>query len=165
MRHVLRFVDDKFEEILGVLALVVVVSLIFVGVVVRLTIKSGIPWQEELSRILYVVVVYLGASYGVKSRDHIRVTLVAEMLPKRAKRVLEVATDVVWVVFNIVVVKLAIDVFHSMNRFSGRSAVLDIPLQTIFLVVPIGFVLISIRIVQRWFRPPPPKPAAPEAQP
>ncbi len=164
MVRVLRFVDDKFEEILGVLALTVVVSLIFVGVVVRLTVSSGIPWQEELSRILYVVVVYLGASYGVKSRDHIRVTILAEYLPPRGRRVLAAATDVVWIVFNLVVAKLAIDVFRSMSRFSGRSAVLDIPLQYIFLVVPFAFVLISFRLVQRWFRPPP-APAAPDTLP
>lgn len=155
MVRVLRFIDDKFEEILGVIALTVVVSLIFIGVVVRVGFSSGIPWQEEISRILYVLVVYVGASYGVKSRDHIRVSIVSEFLPPRAKRVLSAATDVVWIAFNLIVAKLAIDVFRSMNQYSGRSAVLDIPLQYIFLIVPIGFILISARLVQRWFRPPP----------
>lgn len=155
MKAAFRFVDAKFEEILGVLALVVVIALIFIGVVMRLGFHAGIPWQEELSRILYVLVVYLGASYGVMSNDHIRVSLVTELLPPRGKRVLGLITDLVWVVFNIWVIVLALDVYRSMRAFPGRSAVLSIPLHVVFLIVPIGFALISLRIIQRQLRQPP----------
>ena len=45
----LHFLDERFEEVIGVLLLTVVVSLIFIGVVLRLSFNTGIPLQEELS--------------------------------------------------------------------------------------------------------------------
>ena len=48
MKRVLRFIDEKFEEIIGVAVLAAVMTLIFIGVVMRLVFRSGLPWQEEL---------------------------------------------------------------------------------------------------------------------
>ena len=150
MRRVLKFLDDYFEEIIGVIMLAVCLSLIFVGVVMRLVFTSGIPWQEELSRILYVLVVYVGASYGMKTEDHIRITFVREMLPPRATRALEILTDIIWVGFNVAVVVISLQVYPKLQRFIGESAVLEIPLHYIFLTVPIGCFLITLRLVQAY---------------
>lgn len=148
MRRVLKFIDDYFEEIIGVVMLAVCLTLIFIGVVMRLTFKSGIPWQEELSRILYVLVVYVGASYGMKSQDHIRITFVRDMLPPLGKKIMEIFTDVVWVGFNIAVVVISLQVYPKLQRFVGESAILEIPLHYIFLTVPIGMVLVTLRLIQ-----------------
>lgn len=148
MRRILKFLDEYFEEIIGVIMLAVCLSLIFVGVVMRLVFTSGIPWQEELSRILYVLVVYLGASYGMKTKDHIRITFVLELLPKKGALVLEIITDIIWAAFNILVIIISAGVYPKLQRFFGESAVLEIPLHWIFLTVPIGFALVTIRLVQ-----------------
>ena len=152
MRRVLRFIDDKFEEIIGVIMLAVCLSLIFIGVVMRLTLKSGIPWQEELSRILYVLVVYVGASYGMKTKDHIRVTFVREMLPPLGKKIMEIFTDIVWVGFNVLVILFSFQVYPKLQRFIGESAILEIPLHYIFLTVPIGCALITLRLIQGYIQ-------------
>lgn len=148
MRRIITFIDDKFEEIIGVVMLAVCLSLIFAGVVMRLSIKSGIPWQEELSRILYVLVVYIGASYGMKTQDHIRITFVRDMLPQRGRRILEVVTDLIWLAFNVIVIGISVQVYPKLQRFIGESAILEIPLHWIFLTVPIGCALVTIRLVQ-----------------
>lgn len=150
MRRALKFLDDYFEEIIGVIMLAVCLSLIFVGVVMRLVFTSGIPWQEELSRILYVLVVYVGASYGMKTEDHIRITFVREMLPSRVTQALEILTDIVWVGFNVAVIVISMQVYPKLQRFIGESAVLEIPLHYIFLTVPIGCFLVTVRLVQAY---------------
>ena len=152
MKRILTFIDEKFEEIIGVIVLAVVVSLIFVGVMMRLLFKSGLPWQEELSRMLYVLVVYLGASYGMRSNDHIRINIVSDLLPPRARKALRVITDIIWAGFNITVIIMALQVYQKMQRFLGESAVLKIPLHVVFLIVPIGFALLTVRLVQDYIR-------------
>jgi len=156
MKGVLRFLDDKFEEIIGVAILAVVVTLIFLGVVMRMVFKSGLPWQEEISRILYVLVVYLGASYGIKTQDHIRVTFVANLLPPLGQKILRIATDVIWAGFNIAIIIISMNVYEKMQRFFGESAVLRIPLHVIFLIIPVGFALLTVRLIQTYFRGPSP---------
>lgn len=152
MRRTLQFIDERFEEIIGVAMLATCLTLIFIGVVMRLTIRSGIPWQEELSRILYVLVVYVGASYGMKSEDHIRITFIRDMLPPIWRKGLEVATDVIWMGFNLTIVIISFQVYPKLQRFIGESAILEIPLHYIFLTVPLGCLLISLRLAQQYVR-------------
>ena len=152
MKGILTFIDERFEEIIGVIVLAVVVSLIFIGVMMRLLFKSGLPWQEELSRILYVLVVYLGASYGMRTNDHIRINIISNLLPPRARKVLRVVTDFIWAGFNITVIIMAMQVYQKMQRFLGESAVLKIPLHVVFLIVPLGFTLLTLRLIQGYIQ-------------
>ena len=150
MKRILAFIDDKFEEIIGVTVLGVVVTLIFLGVVLRLIFTSGLPWQEELSRFGFVFVCYLGASYGIKSQDHIRITFVADALPKGAQKVLRVITDIVWIGFNIFIVIISLNVYQHMRNFRGESGILKIPLHNVFLTIPVGFALLTLRLIQQY---------------
>ena len=150
MKRILAFIDDKFEEIIGVTVLGVVVTLIFLGVVLRLILTSGLPWQEELSRFGFVFVCYLGASYGIKSQDHIRITFVADALPKGAQKVLRVITDIVWIGFNIFIVIISLNVYQHMRNFRGESGILKIPLHYVFLTIPVGFALLTLRLIQQY---------------
>jgi TRAP-type C4-dicarboxylate transport system permease small subunit len=151
-RRVIRYIDDKFEEIIGVVVLATVVTLVFAGVTLRLTLKSGMPWQEEISRILYVLVIYLGASFGMKSRDHIRITFLVNMLPMLGQKIMRIITDIIWAGFNIIIIVISIRVYQNMQRFLGESAVLKIPLHYIFLIIPVGFALLTLRLIQGYIQ-------------
>jgi len=152
MQRIWKIIDDKFEEVIGVIMLAVTLTLIFAGVVMRLVFKSGIPWQEELSRILYVLVVYIGASYGMKTKDHIRVVFIREMLPPLGRKILEIFTDLIWVGFNVAVVVISVQLYPKLQRFIGESAILAIPLHWIFLTVPIGCGLVTLRLIQGYIQ-------------
>ena len=152
MKRILKFIDDKFEEVIGTAILGVVVTLVFLGVVLRLVFTSGLPWQEELSRFGFVFVCYLGASYGMKSDDHIRITFVADALPKRAQKILRVITDIIWIAFNVFVVIVSIDYYLRQKDFLGLSGILKIPLHYVFLTIPVGFALLTLRLIQQYIQ-------------
>ena len=149
MLRILKWLDDRFEEVIGVLLLSVVVSLLFIGVVLRLFFNTGISWQEEISRIFYVVVVYLGTSYGMKTRDHICVVMGVNLLPANIQKTLRWITDAIWLFFNIVVIIYSFKVFAHMMQFPGHSAVLEIPMHYVYFTVPVGFILMSLRLIQQ----------------
>ena len=149
---VLHFLEERFEEVIGVLLLTAVVGLIFIGVILRLSFNTGIPWQEELSRMLYVVVVYLGASYGMRSQDHIRVVIGFNLLPAKLQKALRAVTDLIWLFFNIVIILYALKVHQTMVQFPGYSAVLQIPMHYVFFIVPLGFFLMSLRLIQNYVK-------------
>ena len=148
----LLFLNERFEEVIGVILLAVVLGLIFIGVLLRLFFNSGISSQEELSRMLYVVVVYLGASYGTRSQDHIRVVVGFNLLPAYLQKVLRVLTDMIWLFFNIVIIVYALKIHRTMVQFPGYSAVLQIPMHYVFFIVPVGFFLMSLRLIQDYVK-------------
>ncbi len=147
--RLLKLLDEKFEEVVGGVTLAIVVLLIFAGVVMRVGFKSGIPWQEELSRVLFVFTLYLGASYGIKSDDHIRVTLLRDALPKAWRSKLIMFTDLVWITFNIAVIYYAVkNLLGPMSEFVAHTAYLDIDLRIPFAIVPALIGLQTVRLLQ-----------------
>ena len=153
MKRILRIVDERFEEVIGVTLLGILVTLIFINVVMRVFLNSGFSGQEEISRIFYVLVVYIGASYGIRTNDHIRVNVIVEILPPKAQKVLGILTDLIWAGFNITIIVISMDLYDRMKSFFGKSAMFDIPLHYIFLTIPVGFALLTLRLVQSYFRP------------
>ena len=90
MKKFIELLDERFEEVIGVFLLSIVIILLFIGVILRLLFNSGMPVQEELARILYVIMVFMGSSYGMAKNDHIRVTFVYNFLNDRGKRIMRV---------------------------------------------------------------------------
>jgi C4-dicarboxylate transporter DctQ subunit len=152
MKKFLKFLDHRFEEIVGVVLLSVVIVLIFVGVVLRLVFHSGMPEQEELSRILYVIMVFMGASYGLSKNDHIRVTFLYGYLNDSGKKIMRIITDAIWVFFHLYMIYFSIIVFQQMSLRPAYSSALNIGLHTIFATVPVAFSLMTFRIVQIFVR-------------
>lgn len=148
MNKFLKFLDQRFEEIIGVVLLSVVIILIFIGVVLRLLFNSGMPEQEELSRILYVIMVFMGASYGISKNDHIRVTFIYNYLSDGGRKIMRVVTDAIWIFFHLYMIYFSIIVFQQMILKPGYSSSLHIGLHTIFAIVPIAFSLMTFRILQ-----------------
>ena len=152
MKYILKFIDDKFEEIIGITLLAVVVTVVFMGVVLRLVFHSGLTWGEEVARYGFLWVCYLGASYGVKSNDHIRINFMVNVFPKGARKVLRVITDIIWLGFNIAIVIFSMDYYLRQKNFLGLTGTLYIPLHYVFLVIPVGFALLALRLVQQFIR-------------
>ena len=150
MKRILKFIDDRFEEIIGNALLAVVVTIPFLGVVLRLIFHSGLTWGEEVVKYGFLWVCYLGASYGIKSNDHIRITFVSNALPEGARKVLRVITDIIWIGFNILIVVFSADYYLRQKNFLGLSGTLYIPLHYVFLAIPVGFGLVTLRLIQQY---------------
>jgi TRAP-type C4-dicarboxylate transport system permease small subunit len=150
--RIVRFLNERFEEVLGSLCLAILIFLIFLGVVARLAFSSGLPWQEELARMLFVLMIYLGASYSILKSDHIRVTALVDLLPARAANALESLSDVVAIGFQLTLAWLASQEVIAMSEFPAVSGVLEIPLYLVFAIVPAMFLLMALRQSQIFWR-------------
>ena len=147
--RMIAYIDQRFEELLGGILLAIVVLLTFAGVIARLAFSSGLPWQEELTRMLFVLMVYLGASYSVMKSDHIRVTLLINYIPRKAVRALERLSDVAAIGFHLTLFWLAGKEVMKMAAFPASSGVLKVPLYLVFAIVPAMFLLMAFRQAQK----------------
>ena len=74
------------------------------------------------------------------------------LLPAYLQKVLRVITDMIWLFFNIVIIVYALKVHQTMVQFPGYSAVLQIPMHYVFFIVPVGFFLMSLRLIQDYVK-------------
>jgi len=61
-------------------------------------------------------------------------------------------SDLLWVVFNILLIYKSFEYLFSMIEFPYYSQTTGINLLYIYLIVPIGFCLMTMRIVQNIFK-------------
>ncbi|MCP8688465.1 TRAP transporter small permease [Marinobacterium sedimentorum] len=126
----------------------VFVILLFLQIISRELFQHSLSWTEELSTYMFVWFVFFGASYAAKLSAHNRVTFQFKLLPPKVGVIMEAISDLIWVCFNCYFVYLSYDfVFHKMNLF-WKSQTLGVPMKYIYLILPIAFSLMTIRILQ-----------------
>lgn len=147
-----RFFETNFEKLLAVFFLSTMVILLSATVFFRFILNRGLSFAVEIERMAFVWFVYAGAAYAARERRHIRVEAQLLLFSEKARAVLRVVADVVWVLFNIVIIREGIRVVASMIRFPYESPALGISMAYAYSIVPLSFFLISIRVVQNMVR-------------
>ncbi|NOD35757.1 MULTISPECIES: TRAP transporter small permease [unclassified Ruegeria] len=139
---------NNIESYLCRFLLATFVCLLFLQVVVRTVFNFSFSWVEELSIYMFVWFVFFGASYAAKMGAHNRVTFQFKFLPDRAIKYIEAFADLFWICFNLYFVYLALDfIFNRMNKFQS-SQTLGFHLSWVYIVLPIAFALMTVRIIQ-----------------
>lgn len=156
VKKVLLHLINNIEEYVCGLLLGSFVILLFVQIIVRQFFSYSIPWGEEVATYMFVWFAYLGAVVAAKMSAHNRVTFQFGFFPPIVKKVCETFADLIWVAFNLYFTWLAYDfVFHRMNLF-WKSQTTGVPMKYFFLVLPIAFFLMSVRILWNnyliWFK-------------
>jgi len=110
----MRWLQTLLEWAAGsLLFLLVVVG--FLQVVSRYTGLIFIPWTEEVGRLLFVWVVWLGTAAALIRGSHIRFDFLVNRLPSRLRVRLEVAADVGVGLFLIVLIRYAYEIMRSIT--------------------------------------------------
>lgn len=147
MKRVSWFLDNS-EEIFAGGFLIATVILLFVQVVLRYFFNKSLAWSEELSRYTFLWMIYIGTSLAAKYDGHIRVTAQLKLVPRALRRHVLVLADLLWLVFNGYVIVEGIRLLQSMSQYPLVSAAMGWDMRYVFAILPIAFVLQSIRILQ-----------------
>jgi len=143
---------DHVEEFICAFLLVGFVSLMFAQIVSRQLFHYTILWADELATHMFVWFAYFGAVVAARLSAHNRVTFQFTFFPPIVKKVSEGLADLIWVAFNLYFAWLSIDfIFFRMNRF-WSSQTLGLPMKYFYLVLPVAFVLMSVRILANDYR-------------
>ncbi|MFG6157894.1 TRAP transporter small permease [Halomonas sp. 1390] len=148
MKSLLFKIIDNLESVLCQLLLVSFVLLLFAQIVLRNLFSYSLPWGDELATYAFVWFAYLGAVYATKMSAHNRVTFQFKFFPRWVETFCSVLTDLIWIGFNAVFIYLSYDfVFNKMNLF-WKSQTLGVPMKYFYLILPIAFVAMTLRILQ-----------------
>jgi len=151
VKRFLSFIDNS-EEILAGSFLMFMCILLLLQVILRYIFGKSLAWSEEMSRYAFLWMVYIGTSLAAKYDGHIRVTAQLNLLPIAARRYVLTLGDLVWLAFNFYVIVQGFLLLGSMEQHPMRSATLGWDMRWIFIVLPIGFVAQTIRILQVIYR-------------
>lgn len=145
----LKKMDQSLEEwILGALLIGMAVILL-IQILMRAVVGNSLTWAEEVARYFYVWSVFLSLGCTIRNGNILRVDLVLEHLPKRLRQMTEVLLDLINVVLYAYLAYFSVFVVQNVQTSGQTSPALEIPMYLVYAVIPIGFVLASLRSVQK----------------
>jgi TRAP-type C4-dicarboxylate transport system permease small subunit len=143
--RVINWLNEHLEEYILVILSALTVVIIFGQVFMRYVLGSSLIWSEELARYLFIWMIFIGVSYGVKKQKHIAVDALMLVFKDRGKLILSIIGDLGFLVFCFIISYFSIGVVMKVTRLSPA---LEIPLGWIYAAPVVGFILSAIRIIQ-----------------
>jgi C4-dicarboxylate transporter, DctQ subunit len=148
----LRNALHRVEEGLIAAILGVMTVLTFVQVVLRYVFNSGLIWQLEANFYLFSWLVMIGISYCVRVRAHIGVDAAVRLLPPGPRRAVGILVLLLALLYTVLMMYGAFDYIHRMYIINVEAE--DIPIATwkLSVCLPLGFVLLFIRLLEMGWR-------------
>lgn len=140
-------VYDKAEEIFLVATIVVSLLVLFINVILRKVFNAGIHGADEIARICFIWMSWLGISIGQKHGEHVVIDILPNALHGTAKKICLIAADIITMLI------LAVLVYYGMLltlQFAGTGAatpMFRVPKVVLFVVVPFSCAMMFIRLV------------------
>lgn len=152
LKTILLACCNDFEKYFCAFIMTVMVICLGAQVFFRFVLDASLTWSEELSRFAFVWVIYLGASLAAKERIHIRVTAPQLLLPAHYRHYATLFADLIWVVFNLFFAYQGIIQMKHMFRYTFISPALQWNTAFIYSIIPLGFLIMTFRIIQGYWR-------------
>ena len=147
--HKILSLLDRLEKYICQALLSFFAVILFLQISLRAVFSIVLPWSEEISRFAFVWFVFLGASYASRLSAHNRVTLQFKLFRSEAVgKCCMLLSDLIWVFFNIVMIKESFKVIGNLKAFSFHSPALGWDMAYVYYIFPISFTLMTIRILQ-----------------
>jgi len=138
---VARALSQVVEGLLLVM-MVVLCADVFLGVFSRYVMARTFTWYDEIARLLFVWIVFLGAAVGVRRSAHFRLHLLVDRFPPGLRRVAHVVGVLVVMGFGLLLIQQGWKLVE-LGQFQ-RTPVMGLSKQYVYLSVPAGGVLIIL---------------------
>ena len=147
IKKVVMALLDHFESYLCQFLLVFFVFVIFMQVVLR-AINQSVPWTEEIARFAFIWFILFGACYATRLCALNRVTIQFMKAPEWVTNSFLFVSDILWLIFSLIMAWYGYLAVADMQEYPYYTAGLDWDLGYVYLVFPLSFSLMAIRIVQ-----------------
>lgn len=117
----------------------------------RYVLNQPLTWSEELSRYMFVWIVFLAAWAAFKEGRHLGMDILSMRLPKLWRLYAGILVDLVVLGFLITVLWIAPAILSVTSL--QASAVLKIPMNYVYLAFPAASALMTIEILLGWLNP------------
>lgn len=139
---VLNGIEEWFLVIgLGTMVIAMILQVFF-----RFVLNSPLLWSEVFIRYMYLWVVFLGISYGVRKGQHIYIGLLYDRLAEMAKKIIRVIINVIVIYFLTIQIPYGIKYCQSLMRVRVNG-ISFLPRGIVYWCLPIGYSTAIIRLL------------------
>jgi TRAP-type C4-dicarboxylate transport system permease small subunit len=139
-------------------ALVLITIVVPWGVFTRYVLHSAASWPEPMAILLSVVLTFFGAAMAVRSGQHMRVTVLRDLLPRGAQLIVDLIAEALLAAVALFMVVWGVRLVEA----TWHQVIAEFPALSVgitYLPIPIGGVVTLLFIAERLLIGPPPQEA------
>ena len=142
----LHKIRKGMNTVVSTICIILFAVMVIVGtyqIITRFVFNSPSTVSEELLTYTFAWMAIFSSAYVFGKRDHMRMTFVADKLPKEQRKILEIIIELLVIAFAVIV--LIYGGFTIMGlTMTQKTASLGVMMGVIYAVVPICGILIAI---------------------
>jgi TRAP-type C4-dicarboxylate transport system permease small subunit len=150
--RLLRLVMNRLEKFIVVGLFCALILLCFLQILFRFVLNYSLSWTEELSKYVFILLVYMSSCAAVLKNAHVRVEIIDSFLPEPARKVLNTLMDLVFIAFMALVGYYGVHISADAFKIEQLSPAMQVPMGAVYAIIPVTFFLTCIRLVQRIIR-------------
>ncbi|EHN68726.1 MULTISPECIES: TRAP transporter small permease [Aliivibrio] len=149
MKNKINYFMNNIEEYVSILLFSSLIILCFLQILFRFVFNFSLSWTEELSRYVFIALVYISASLAVIRGAHVRVEVIDNYIKGANKRILDTIIDLSFAIFMIYIGYYGIEITIETLDVEQTTPALGWSSGWVYAVVPFSFYLIALRLIQR----------------
>ena len=149
LMKVLHWLDANLEKWILILAYVTCATIVFVEVIRRFFFGLQEAWSTTVPAYMFLWLTWLGCSYAVRLRVHLRFAEIRNRFPRIVRYWLMQMDYLLYIVFGLVVIYWSADLLDlQMTNESLVPGTDDLPAWWFYLATPVGWSLLLFRVGQ-----------------
>ena len=137
---------NNFESYISCGCFLTITGLLTIQVVSRYIFGHAITWTEEISTILFVVMIYTAIAAAVTERKHIRIEALISAMPFKIRRIMLIVSNLIFIVFCIIFQPAMFKIIDELG--SSVYPLSRVPKAPVYAIMPACLLLTAVRIIQ-----------------
>lgn len=144
---------EKALKLAMVLSSAILAIVTFLQVIMRFFFKMPVAWGQDIIRLSFVYLVFLGAAYCLKTNDHLNIDIIFSMVSNKTGKILNILINFVLLGFFIFLLFYGIQ--FAKTGITQKAPYTAIPMIYYYASIPISaifLILYDIEIIINQFK-------------
>ncbi|WP_444685264.1 TRAP transporter small permease [Alkalicoccus luteus] len=141
-----KFIEN-FEEIVGSILFAFMLLILVVQILSHQGIGAPLVWSEQLSKLIFIYVGYLGVISCVKDGSHVSIDVLVNRFSPAVQKAVYLFNHVLILACLILILYISLPILERQSRHDMVS--LDISYFYMYVALPLLTLLMAVRLVER----------------
>lgn len=132
----------NLDYIISAIALVGVVGFVAINVFCRYILGFIFNWMEEMATIMFVWCTYTGIAAAYRTKDHVGINIIVNLLPKTLQFIIELCVDIFIAILTVIIFVLSIKL--CVSSWAKITPIIGLSYTFVNVSISIGFIHLLI---------------------
>ena len=143
----MKAILSRIEEVLCVIALVIMTVLTFANVIARYVFSASFSFSEEITTYLFVLLSLLGSAVAARRKAHLGFTALIDIVPENVRRIFHAISFLLATLFSSALFVFGMKMVYSQMSRGQVTAGMQWPEWIFGAFVPLGAFFIALEFL------------------